>query len=399
MIVPRYPESMKVVRYFRRTEKFREVVESKMTLGSGRMMDLGNLYTASLPAWIGAGLEDALEQDLDLTGREFVTLGYGSGDAAEAMPIRVVPHWREAAAKIRFREALEGPVVLEREQYEALHDRHEFPAVDDISTGRFVVDRIGMETGPEFQDIGVEYYRYVPDRRPDASSCNPAQRPVDETPGQEPGSSVRALIIDDRSGEIFENILGHHRHLAEPIARHIPGQSVQVDGQASCPVRVEALSDEPGHTAGENIARASGRHSRVAGLIEIKIGPVADHRLVPFERQHNTVRGGKLPDEFPIPTDPLDLDLGMQPAILPWMRSEDRGGATQPQQAHRTQHRVDPIGIENERKVELSDQVPDARNRLRRGTQPRANREHLELRGDPQDLLDRIEAKSPGLCV
>ncbi len=157
-----YPESMKAVKYFRTTEKFEEVVSSKMTLGADLMMDLGNLYTASLPAWIASGIEEALERDLELAGKEFVTIGYGSGDAAEAMPIRVVPDWRAAASRVGFRKALERRMDLTQEQYESLHDRHEIPDLEYVPTGRFVVERIGREQGPEFQDVGVEYYRYVP---------------------------------------------------------------------------------------------------------------------------------------------------------------------------------------------------------------------------------------------
>lgn len=156
-----YPESMKVVKYFRTTEKFQEVVENKMTLGAERVTELGNLYTASLPAWIAAGLEEAWEREVELAGKEFVTIGYGSGDAAEAMPIRIVHGWQAAAGKIGFSRALSPKIVLTKEQYESLHDRHEIPGLEYPTSGRFVVERIGSEQGPEFQDVGVEYYRYV----------------------------------------------------------------------------------------------------------------------------------------------------------------------------------------------------------------------------------------------
>ncbi|MBI4614410.1 MAG: hydroxymethylglutaryl-CoA synthase family protein [Planctomycetes bacterium] len=157
-----YPESMKVVKYFRTTPKFEEVVASKMTLGADLMMDLGNLYTASLPAWIAAGFEEALEKGNELAGKEFVTIGYGSGDASEAMPIRMVDGWRAAAARIGFKKALERRIDLAREQYEALHDRRELPGLEYDRSGLFVVERIGQEHSRDFQDVGVEYYRYVP---------------------------------------------------------------------------------------------------------------------------------------------------------------------------------------------------------------------------------------------
>ena len=86
-----YPASMALVRAFRRTPVFAERIEGAMSLGADRMMDLGNLYTASLPAWIAAGFVDALDKGICLDAADLLTLGYGSGDAAEAVLIAVQP--------------------------------------------------------------------------------------------------------------------------------------------------------------------------------------------------------------------------------------------------------------------------------------------------------------------
>ncbi len=155
-----FPESMQVVRFFRNTPKFKEVVQNKMSLGADLMMDLGNLYTASLFSWMAAGFTDALEQDIELYHKEFVIVGYGSGDAAEAIPIRVMPTWREAAQRIQFRDALASKVVLNQEQYESLHDEYQSPELDYERRGRFEIDRVGNEMGADFQDVGVEYYEF-----------------------------------------------------------------------------------------------------------------------------------------------------------------------------------------------------------------------------------------------
>ena len=159
-----YPESMKVVKYFRSTAKFREIVQSKMSLGSERMMDLGNLYTAALPAWIAAGFEEALETGRDVAGKDFLAVGYGSGDAADAFVITGGEKWKEAAAKIGFSRSLGNPFDLTREQYEALHDGKPLAAPIPIPRGELAVDRIGELGEGELQDIGIEYYKYCPDR-------------------------------------------------------------------------------------------------------------------------------------------------------------------------------------------------------------------------------------------
>ena len=154
-----YPVSMVLIRAFRRTPAFAALAQ-RMTLGADLMMDLGNLYTASLPAWIAAGFVEAVEQGVALAGAEFLTMGYGSGDAAEAAIITVQPGWQAAAARINFRDALADRVVLQQAQYETLHDEGA-AELDGVSSARFCIERIGRTHEPAFQDVGVEYYRYT----------------------------------------------------------------------------------------------------------------------------------------------------------------------------------------------------------------------------------------------
>jgi hydroxymethylglutaryl-CoA synthase len=153
-----------VVKAARNSPTLKAILKNKMSLGSEGMRELGNLYTAALPAWLAAGFEQAREQGLDLAGKTLLSMGYGSGDAAEAIPLQVVPGWEAAAAKIGFARALEGAVELTREQYEQHHDGQgiELPYEP---RGEFVVERVGERLSGDGQDIGIEYYRYIPDAR------------------------------------------------------------------------------------------------------------------------------------------------------------------------------------------------------------------------------------------
>ena len=108
-----------------------------------------------------AGLEAALEEDIDLTGEELLTLGYGSGDAAEVIPFYVESGWREASAKIRFGEALSTAVDLSESQYMAMHDGRRVRDLDVVEENEFVVADVGRREDRHFQDVGIEYYRYV----------------------------------------------------------------------------------------------------------------------------------------------------------------------------------------------------------------------------------------------
>lgn len=155
-----YPITMAVMRAFRSSHAYRELVLDKLALGSDPMLDLGNLYTAALPAWMCAGIEEAYLEGRNLDNCELLTFGYGSGDAAEVIPFHVVPGWEAQAARIAFGTALESARDLTQSQYETLHDGHRIAALDANGADEFVIERVGTDTGARFQDIGIEYYRY-----------------------------------------------------------------------------------------------------------------------------------------------------------------------------------------------------------------------------------------------
>ncbi len=156
-----FPLARKLRGYLLHTEVWDRLIESKLWLGAEAMKDLGNLYTAALPAWLAAGLAQAQRGGIDLAGQEWLALGYGSGDAAEAIPMRVAAGWERAAAKINFEEALRGPVDLTREHYLALHEGRPSDLPPLVLHDEFVIDRVGTAEGPQFYDVGIEYYRYV----------------------------------------------------------------------------------------------------------------------------------------------------------------------------------------------------------------------------------------------
>jgi hydroxymethylglutaryl-CoA synthase len=155
-----YPLSMQLLKDFRASEEFSAMVAAKMSLGSEIMKDIGNVYCAALPAWMAAGFEDAYERGSDLAGGKVLAVGYGSGDAAEAIPMTVAPTWREAASLIGFASALDSHQDLTQAQYESLHDTGTAQGLIEPDDG-FVIQSIGSSANPNFSDEGIEYYRFV----------------------------------------------------------------------------------------------------------------------------------------------------------------------------------------------------------------------------------------------
>ena len=156
-----YPLTMAALRAFRASDDFRAEILDKLKLGSDTMLDLGNLYTAALPAWMAAGFEQALEEDSLEVGEEVLTLGYGSGDAAEVIPFFMAEGWREATKKIHFGKAMESAVDLTFEQYKALHDGRRVDGLEYQPSNEFVIDDVGTSDTRHFADIGIEYYKYI----------------------------------------------------------------------------------------------------------------------------------------------------------------------------------------------------------------------------------------------
>ncbi|MEM9334167.1 MAG: hydroxymethylglutaryl-CoA synthase [Pseudomonadota bacterium] len=156
-----YPLTMAVSRVFRGEPGYQADVLDKLSLGADPMLDLGNLYTAALPAWMAAGFEQALASDGLTVGEEILTLGYGSGDAAEVIPFFVAQDWKGAAAKIRFADSLDPVCDLNQSQYEALHDGLLPRDLKRVASREFVIDTVGSAQERAFTDYGIEYYRYT----------------------------------------------------------------------------------------------------------------------------------------------------------------------------------------------------------------------------------------------
>ena len=88
-------------------------------------------------------------------------VGYGSGDAAETIPIRLVNGWEKAAKRINLRGAMADVINLTHEQYLALRSNGTTALPEFTPRDEFIVDRVGSLSEPDFQDTGIEYYRFI----------------------------------------------------------------------------------------------------------------------------------------------------------------------------------------------------------------------------------------------
>lgn len=155
------PATNRAASVLRQQPGFQALLRDKMSLGGELVKELGNLYSAALPAWLAAGLEQAYKSAIDLTNIPMLMVGYGSGDAAEALPMKAVPGWREPASRIAFHDSLSRNLTLSKEQYEALHDGTPLTDCEISPVNEFAILRVGSTYDATFQDLGVEYYGYA----------------------------------------------------------------------------------------------------------------------------------------------------------------------------------------------------------------------------------------------
>ena len=160
-----YPMTMQLLKGFRNCDRFKSIIEKQLSLGSDTVRELGNVYSASLPAWIAAGLEEALHRKIDLAGQDILAIGYGSGDAAEAIPMRVATTWKDAAKRIKFAAAMECVQDLDQSQYKSLHATGHADLLQQAQNQEFMIERIGCSSQPSFADDGIEFYRFVREDR------------------------------------------------------------------------------------------------------------------------------------------------------------------------------------------------------------------------------------------
>ncbi len=93
---------------------------------------VGNWYTGSVHVARMSGLRRALDEGIDLTGRQLGVASYGSGAQAEVHAETVQPGWEEEIAQLNVDEQLEARYDISFAEYELVHDVHNYDEETDV---------------------------------------------------------------------------------------------------------------------------------------------------------------------------------------------------------------------------------------------------------------------------
>ena len=156
-----FPKTNKALKSLNRIKPFKDKVLSKIKLGNELTKEMGNIYSGSIFAWLAAGIEDSMKNGKDLNGKDGLLIGYGSGDAAEVIPISFTQDCCDKENNIKYSSAFSEPVNLNHKQYIKLRTNKILEGVESRKSKGFVVSKVGKEESTDFQDAGIEYYEYL----------------------------------------------------------------------------------------------------------------------------------------------------------------------------------------------------------------------------------------------
>ena len=156
-----FPKTNKALKSLNRIKPFKDKVLSKIKLGNELTKEMGNIYSGSIFAWLAAGIEDSMKNGKDLNGKDGLLIGYGSGDAAEVIPISFTQDCCDKESNIKYSSAFSEPVNLNHKQYIKLRTNKILEGFESIKSKGFVVSKVGKMESTDFQDAGIEYYEYL----------------------------------------------------------------------------------------------------------------------------------------------------------------------------------------------------------------------------------------------
>ena len=156
-----FPKTNKALKALNKIRPFKEKVLSKLKLGNELTKEMGNIYSGSIFAWLAAGIEDSMKNGKALSGEDALLIGYGSGDAAEVIPISFTKNCCDEESNIKYSAAFNEPVNLDQNQYIKLRTDKILEGAQHKKPKGFIVSKVGTEETIDFQDAGIEYYEYL----------------------------------------------------------------------------------------------------------------------------------------------------------------------------------------------------------------------------------------------
>lgn len=140
-----------------KSEAYKSFVNQKLQPAEIASSLIGNLYTGSVFMGLLSALSQYAEKDIDVTGKTFGFLAYGSGSKSKVFEGTIQNGWKKAVTSIKLFETLATSKEIDFETYLALHKKEQKNSVLQPHN-EWILDYIEKEN-PNL--AGARYYKWT----------------------------------------------------------------------------------------------------------------------------------------------------------------------------------------------------------------------------------------------
>jgi len=145
---------------FLRNGNLKNFIKNKLWSSNNALNEIGNIYSGSVFACIASALEESQRKQLDIANENWLAVGYGSGNAADILPMRVSKSWAHNADKINFSSSLDQFKNLKEEEYVKLHELKYNLDFRPPKKG-FKINIFGNECAEAYTDKDIASYNFL----------------------------------------------------------------------------------------------------------------------------------------------------------------------------------------------------------------------------------------------
>ena len=157
-LIAKYEEGYDAkLREISKSDIYKDFVNQKLQPAEKASSLIGNLYTGSVFMGLLSALSHHLEKGIDITGKKFGFLAYGSGSKSKVFEGTIQSGWKEAVKKANLFETLANSQEIGFDTYLSLHKKEQQSSLLQPHN-EWALERIEKEN-PNL--IGARYYKWI----------------------------------------------------------------------------------------------------------------------------------------------------------------------------------------------------------------------------------------------
>ncbi|MEZ4982085.1 MAG: hydroxymethylglutaryl-CoA synthase [Saprospiraceae bacterium] len=132
------------LRLITKTKSYKSFVKEKLEKAQRASSEIGNMYACSIFLALMSTLEEDLNEGVELKGKNFGFLGYGSGSKSKVFEGTINAEWKEVVQNFNIKGKLVSRTEIDYPTYESLHRKSLNNSVLPVQN-EFALEKIGEE--------------------------------------------------------------------------------------------------------------------------------------------------------------------------------------------------------------------------------------------------------------